>query len=335
MDLLLRDNIQTRPQTTPSPHHQYGVELLQHCSRATYVEWMALPLRVDHPIKEVRSSYKHAHFLHFFYMKPSEEGKYAFYAHRPIRLLEDAPTSDKGWKERYFIKREGLFDIIGTSDSGIRSAWSHSTQWGIGHPSKELMKLTPNTLKPNQSSKGGIALVQQKDLTVAIPVEKSPPPKRQRRSSPPEPSKEIGKAPQMPKTCLRLEDIASIRSKLDQVMEIMDGLMTRHNRVILKGMKFEDISHEAEQCALKADNAWKKKATALNNLAATNKKLDEEVQRLQQIAADTIRKTEQLEKNWSEADLKLTEKEEKLRNLRLDFLRFASERNELQAQVVV
>ncbi|KAF3455855.1 hypothetical protein FNV43_RR00497 [Rhamnella rubrinervis] len=54
-----------------------------------------------------------ATFLYFFYMKPSEEGRYTLYARRQIRLFEDAPTSDKGWKDRYFfVKREGLCDPL-------------------------------------------------------------------------------------------------------------------------------------------------------------------------------------------------------------------------------
>ncbi|KAF3442939.1 hypothetical protein FNV43_RR16857 [Rhamnella rubrinervis] len=62
-------------------------------------------------------------FLHYFYLKPSEEGRYAFYARQQIRLLEEAPTSDKGWKERYFfIKREGLFDPVGMFDFKLCSA---------------------------------------------------------------------------------------------------------------------------------------------------------------------------------------------------------------------
>ncbi|KAF3451247.1 hypothetical protein FNV43_RR07342 [Rhamnella rubrinervis] len=63
-----------------------------------------------------------ATFLYFFYMKPSEEGRYTLYAEESA--FENAPTSDKGWKDRYFfVKREGLCDPIGTSESGIRSAW--------------------------------------------------------------------------------------------------------------------------------------------------------------------------------------------------------------------
>ncbi|KAF3445810.1 hypothetical protein FNV43_RR10987 [Rhamnella rubrinervis] len=49
-----------------------------------------------------------ATFLYFFYMKSSEEGRYTFYARRRIKLFEDAPTNDKGWKDRYFfVKKEG------------------------------------------------------------------------------------------------------------------------------------------------------------------------------------------------------------------------------------
>ncbi|KAF3451147.1 hypothetical protein FNV43_RR07238 [Rhamnella rubrinervis] len=78
------------------------------------------------------------------------------------------------------------------------------------------------------------------------------------------------------------------------------------------------------------DNTWKKKTAALNNLTATNKSLEEEVQRLKQIAADAISKAKQLEKSWFNADLKWSEKEEELRNLKLDFSRIATERDDLQ-----
>ncbi|KAF3443348.1 hypothetical protein FNV43_RR13030 [Rhamnella rubrinervis] len=58
-------------------------------------------------------------------MKPSEERRYTLYARRRIRLFEDAPTSNKGWKDRYFfVKREGLCDPVGTLESGIHSAWT-------------------------------------------------------------------------------------------------------------------------------------------------------------------------------------------------------------------
>ncbi|KAF3441150.1 hypothetical protein FNV43_RR15061 [Rhamnella rubrinervis] len=226
-------------------------------------------------------------FLHFFYPKSSEEGIYAFYPRRQIRLLDDAPTSDKGWKERYFfINREGLFDPVGTSDSGIHFAYVEK----VGYWPSEQGDHETNPQHPQaEPIPEGIPL-----LILEVPythiLEGCI-------------SKVKGKAPQTPKACLRLEDSASVCSELDQMMEVMDSLMTRHDRVIFKGMMFEDISHEAEQCALKdcrhlskVDNAWKN-ATALNNLAATNKKLEEEVQHLKQIAADTISKTEQLEKN--------------------------------------
>ncbi|KAF3436952.1 hypothetical protein FNV43_RR19705 [Rhamnella rubrinervis] len=60
-------------------------------------------------------------FLHFFYLKPGGEGRYAFYARRQTKLLTGAPTSDKGWKDRYFfIRKEGLFDPVGSSELDIR-----------------------------------------------------------------------------------------------------------------------------------------------------------------------------------------------------------------------
>ncbi|KAF3441557.1 hypothetical protein FNV43_RR15471 [Rhamnella rubrinervis] len=171
-------------------------------------------------------------------------------------------------------------------------------------------------------------VVQPKDLTIAIPDETSLPPKRQRRSSPLALSKDKGKAPQTLKMCLALKDSASVLSEPNQVTDIMDSLMTRHDRVILKGMTFEDISHEAKQCALKvaqncrflaeavikADNACKKRMAALNKLTATNKSLEEEVQGLKQIAADAVSETEQVA---SERDDLQTREAEWLRKKRI------------------
>ncbi|KAF3451262.1 hypothetical protein FNV43_RR07357 [Rhamnella rubrinervis] len=217
-------------------------------------------------------------FLHFFYLKPNEEGIYAFYAHLHIRLLEDALTSDKGWKERYFfIKREGLFDPVGTFDFGIRFVWLKRLLYG--EPTDPLWAL--------------YLAVDMGKMKLRV-VEKE----LQKKAA----CKASGSTP-------------------NQDLEPSQG-----------GSPGLPVPFEA---VIKADNAWKKKATALNNLAAINKKLEEEVQRLKQIAAGTISKTEQLENNWFEANLKLTEKDEELRNLRLDFSRLASERDELQAQATV
>ena len=60
-------------------------------------------------------------FLNFFYLKLCEVGRFTFFARRKVRILEDPPTCNKGWKDKYFfVKREGLFG----PDSGFRSAWT-------------------------------------------------------------------------------------------------------------------------------------------------------------------------------------------------------------------
>ncbi|KAF3454135.1 hypothetical protein FNV43_RR04582 [Rhamnella rubrinervis] len=124
-------------------------------------------------------------------------------------------------------------------------------------------------------------------------------------------NKDKDKAFEAPKRNLGLEDSASVRAEPDQVIEIVDSLMTRHDRVILRGMSLKDIGHDAEQCALKLaqdcryftemiikmDNVFKKKTTALNNLTTMNKSLGDEVQCLKQTVVDAISKAKQLEKN--------------------------------------
>ena len=60
-------------------------------------------------------------FLNFFYLKLCEVGRFTFFARRKVRILEDPPTCNKGWKDKYFfVKKEGLFG----PKSGILSAWS-------------------------------------------------------------------------------------------------------------------------------------------------------------------------------------------------------------------
>ncbi|KAF3443386.1 hypothetical protein FNV43_RR13068 [Rhamnella rubrinervis] len=121
-----------------------------------------------------------------------------------------------------------------------------------------------------------------------------------------------------------------------------DNLPNKSPKCLLKGMSFEDRSNEdrrqlddstrsmqrAQDCRYftktitKTDNALKNKSVVLNNLFATNKSLEKEVQCLKQIATDAVNKAKQLEKCWSEADLKWVEKEEELRNLRKMIQRF-------------
>lgn len=63
-------------------------------------------------------------FLNFFYLKPCE-GRFPFYPRRKVRIPEDALNLDKEWKDKhFFVKREDLFVLVGTSDSGICSPWS-------------------------------------------------------------------------------------------------------------------------------------------------------------------------------------------------------------------
>ncbi|KAF3438468.1 hypothetical protein FNV43_RR21230 [Rhamnella rubrinervis] len=332
--------------------------------RATYAKRLALPLGIDCSIRE-----------------PCKEGRYAFYTRWQIRLLQDTPMSDKGWKERhFFVKRKALFDPVGMSNSGVCSVWAervldfqlvpsktiqltssvhqkeivstfcspknHFALLGIGHPSKETRKSTPNILKLNQClnvflflfsrfltptflksgrtkrrgllrkssgsaklvepNQGGIALVQPKDLIVAILVEKSPPPKRQRRSSPPALSKDKGKAPQAPKTNLRLEDSTFVRLEPNQcALKVCSEQNVNFFSTLIGSDHFYlNVTSPRllvpTEAVIKSNNAWKKKTTMLNNLVAMNKSLEEE---------------------------------EELRNLRLDFLRLASEQDKLQAQV--
>ncbi|KAF3434718.1 hypothetical protein FNV43_RR21803 [Rhamnella rubrinervis] len=203
---------------------------------------------------------------------------YAFYAQRQIRLLKDAQTSDKGWKERYFfIKREGLLNPVGTSDSGVRLAWTeenHSVLLGIGHPSKEATNQA--TSKPIPE---GIPLsilkvpythVLKVVLEFLLPAELAEKERKKKEK------KVTQKAGQTSK---------NKEPEPTGVTKIVDSLLTR---------TIKEINHEAEQCVfkptqdcrylsevvIKTNNVWKKKTTTLNNLAAMNKKLKKEVQHL-------------------------------------------------------
>ncbi|KAF3438529.1 hypothetical protein FNV43_RR21291 [Rhamnella rubrinervis] len=52
-----------------------------------------------------------ATFLYFFYMKPSEEGRYTLYARRRIRLFEDAPPVTKAGKTATSLSRGRVYAI--------------------------------------------------------------------------------------------------------------------------------------------------------------------------------------------------------------------------------
>ncbi|KAF3456013.1 hypothetical protein FNV43_RR00656 [Rhamnella rubrinervis] len=74
--------------------------------------------------------------------------------------------------------------------------------------------------------KHGACLTKRLDCNLSCP--KLPPRKRQRHLSPPASSKDKGKVPQTPD--LGLEDSASVSTEPDHVTEVVDSLMTRHDR---------------------------------------------------------------------------------------------------------
>ncbi|KAF3438536.1 hypothetical protein FNV43_RR21298 [Rhamnella rubrinervis] len=189
-------------------------------------------------------------------------------------------------------------------------------------------------------------VVEPSSLPIAIPSGDSPPPKRPRRSSPPAPAQDKGKEKQTT-SMLGLEDSSTIRSDSSLVGPIVDSLMTRHDRSLLREMTLDEVGLEAEQNALKlaqnarylydavikVDKAFKKKAEAYINAAAANKALEEDNLALKQTALEATKRAEQLERKWSEADQKLIEKDRELEALRLDYAQVAGERDALQAKV--
>ncbi|KAF3442938.1 hypothetical protein FNV43_RR16856 [Rhamnella rubrinervis] len=85
-----------------------------------------------------------------------------------------------------------------------------------------------------------MALVQPKDLTIAIPVEKS----LHRRGEARAPARTKKRRLLAPKQARGSKHL--VASEPNQVTKIVDGLMTQHDRVILKRLTFEDISHKDE-----------------------------------------------------------------------------------------
>ncbi|KAF3446505.1 hypothetical protein FNV43_RR11684 [Rhamnella rubrinervis] len=140
---------------------------------------------------------------------------------------------------------------------------------------------------------------------------------------------------------LGLEDSSTIRSDTALVGLIMDFLMTHNDRSIRREMTLDEIGLKAEQSALKlaqdakylydavikVDKAFKKKAEAYNNVVAVNKTLEEDSLALKQTVEDTMKRAEQLERKWSEADLKLIKKERELEAFRLDYAKVFGERD--------
>ncbi|KAF3443157.1 hypothetical protein FNV43_RR17078 [Rhamnella rubrinervis] len=96
-------------------------------------------------------------------------------------------------------------------------------------------------------------VVESSSLPIAISSGDSPPSKRPRRS--PRPLLNKGKEKQTP-SMLGLEDSSTIRSNSSLVGPIVDSLMTRHDRSLLREMTLDEVGLEAEQNALKfAQNA--------------------------------------------------------------------------------
>ncbi|KAF3457344.1 hypothetical protein FNV43_RR02001 [Rhamnella rubrinervis] len=203
----------------------------------------------------------------------------------------------------------------------------------------------------SQTDKGeerptSMVVVEPSFLPIAIPSGDSPPSKRPRRSSPPAPAQDKGKEKQTP-SMLGLEDSSTIRSDSSLVGPIVDSLMTRHDRSLLREMALDEVGLEAEQNALKltqdarylydaiikVDKAFKKKVEAYINVVAANKTLEENSLALKQTAMEAMKRAEQLERKWSEADQKLIEKDRKLEAFRLDYAQVTGERETMQARV--
>ncbi|KAF3440820.1 hypothetical protein FNV43_RR19106 [Rhamnella rubrinervis] len=265
-------------------------------------------------------------FLHFFYLKPSGEGP---------NLLSICAALNQSAKLSTNTNQNESLDILRAAEKNLNLLLTAKSFRSIGYwPSqKKAQKAGPSQPLAESTPRGGTIITiiaQPKDLVAAATVERSPPQKKQRRASPPVAAED--KEPLTPKANLGLEDSSSIRSKASLAAPIVDCLMTRRDRNILKSMPLDDVCQEAEQGALKVDNAFKKKAAAYTNAIATNKTLEADIVQLKEAVADANARAEQAKKKWSEADQKLIEKEKELESLRLDFSRVVAERDEWQTR---
>ncbi|KAF3433429.1 hypothetical protein FNV43_RR24531 [Rhamnella rubrinervis] len=146
---------------------------------------------------------------------------------------------------------------------------------------------------------------------------------------------------------LELEDSSTILSNTSIIGPIVDSLMTRHDRSLLREMTLDEVGLEAEQSALKlaqnarylydtvikVNKAFKKKVEAYINVVAENKTLEENSLALKQTAMEAKKRAKQMQRKWFEADQKLIEKDIELETLRLDYAQVAGERDALQARV--
>ncbi|KAF3445961.1 hypothetical protein FNV43_RR11138 [Rhamnella rubrinervis] len=273
-----------------------------------------------------------ATFLYFFYMKPSEEGRYTLYTRRRIRLFEDALTSDKGWKDHYFfLKREGLCDPVGTSESRICSAWTErgyleaaeqsfededpSTEQteeipeGIPllilevpylHISKAELEATKKKKRDKQvAGKGGASSQTDKGEehpTFTVVVEPSSLPIVIPSGDSPPSKRQRRSSPPTPAQDKGKEK----EMTLDEV-----GLEAEQN--VLKLAQNARYSYEV---VIKVDKAFKKKAEAYINVVAANKTLEENNLTLKQTTIE-------------------------IQKSRLDYAQVAGERDALQARVAL
>ncbi|KAF3454068.1 hypothetical protein FNV43_RR04515 [Rhamnella rubrinervis] len=229
-------------------------------------------------------------------------------------------------------KQNESIDILREAEKNLNLLLTAKSFRSVGYwPSqKKAQEAGPSQPQAESIPKGGTIIVQPGDLVATATIERSPPQKKQRRASPSAVAKD--KELLAPKANLGLEDSSSIRSDTNLAAPIVDCLMTRHDRNILKSMPLDDVCQEAEQGALKlaqtsrylyeavvkVDNAFKKKAAAYTNAITTNKTLEADIVQFKEAAVDANARAEQVEKKWSEADQKLIEKEKELESLRLD-----------------
>ncbi|KAF3440324.1 hypothetical protein FNV43_RR18608 [Rhamnella rubrinervis] len=224
-------------------------------------------------------------FLQFFYKKLDEEGRYQLYARKSTKLLKDAKTSDKNWKDRYFfVKSESSFDPDGSSKYPIRLAW---TERGPKLIFPYATTLNISARLPTSVEQNGVRHNNEPRIS---PKRNPLREKNNSNQAPPLASKDKDKAALAPKKGLTLENSSSIRTDPKQAIQIVDSLMSRHDRVDLNSMSLEKISQEVEQNALKlaqsckflserwskANASFKKKTAALSNATTTIKALEEE-----------------------------------------------------------
>ncbi|KAF3453872.1 hypothetical protein FNV43_RR04313 [Rhamnella rubrinervis] len=238
-------------------------------------------------IGEVRPTNRHGHFFVFLLHETERRGKIHPLRRRRISRSR-CPTGDKVERpllqERGLC--DPLARRIGNPSTGERVAYLVRNFRAVertlrGGPSTQLskkfeadmgklkMKISKAELEATKkkkkdkqaAAKGGASsasdkgqerptlnvVVEPSSLPIAIPSGDSPPPKRPRRSSPPAPAQDKGKEKQTT-SMLGLEDSSTIRSDSSLVGPIVDSLMTRHDRSLLREMTLDEVGLEAAKC---------------------------------------------------------------------------------------